>query len=421
MQPYVVHRPERAAMERILFRHEFDATGTIIRLAWLEGLLREEIVCLTWDNISFLNEQIELPDRRVPMLENMESYLTRLCESQSANTSHVVLSDRTGKPLTPQHASRLVREALNEEGQTETRLIDLRHDFIIRQLEKDDWQYVSRITGVKAVSLQLHFAEYLPAKQISTRVQSPGAPQIDEFRLWKLLHEERDSISGLALRLTWQAGLYLNEIAELTWGQMDADSHRLNLESGRVVELRSDLLGALQELGRGKPDDAHVILSPRAHKPVQQDRLSKLARAALIRGGLDNVTLRDLRMDYELRTGGEDTVIHYIQKHRSITRNELMDLLHISKKTAYSRLKLLTQREKLVRIGTRYYLPNTVIPPEKQRRMVLMYLRETGVAYRGDIAELLHLEPAQCSVLLKHMVDSGEIDHKKQKYCIKGA
>lgn len=35
----------------------------MLRLAWLEGLTREEIADLTWDQVSFLDDRLELPDR----------------------------------------------------------------------------------------------------------------------------------------------------------------------------------------------------------------------------------------------------------------------------------------------------------------------------------------------------------------------
>ena len=83
-----------------------------------------------------------------------------------------MLSDRDHKPLTPQSISRLARTALDKEGQTAIRLIDLRHDFVLRQLEEHDWQYVSRITGVEAAALNLHFSKHLREKKVSTAGRS---------------------------------------------------------------------------------------------------------------------------------------------------------------------------------------------------------------------------------------------------------
>lgn len=421
MRSYIVNRPDPHAMKRILSTHLSDAVGTIIRLAWYEGLLRDEIVSLTWDNVSFLNGQIELADRTVPLLNGMERFLADLSEQQSETSDRVLLSDRYRKPITPQHVSRLIREALDAEGQKEVRLIDLRHDFVIRQLEKNHWQYTSRITGLTATSLQLHFADYLPKKQLSTRVQNKKHTQIDEFRLWKLLQQEETSAVGLTLRLTWQAGLYLNEISGLTWGQVDWNGRRLVLKDGRIIRLRQDLFHLLETLKQENAPNAPVVFSPRAHKPIPQARLSKLTRAALVNAGLDNITMRDLRMDYELRLGGEELILNYVRKNHRISRNETAEILQVSEKTAYHRLKRLVQYGKLVQVGTKYYLPDTVVPPEQQREAVMAYLRKEQIAYRNDITNLLHTEPSQVSLLLKHMVIDGEIVCDKQRYSMKDA
>ena len=44
---YTFKRPDPAAMERILTRFPYSPEGAILRLAWLEGLSREEIAALT--------------------------------------------------------------------------------------------------------------------------------------------------------------------------------------------------------------------------------------------------------------------------------------------------------------------------------------------------------------------------------------
>ena len=109
------------------------------------------------------------------------------------------------------------------------RLIDLRHDYVLRQLERHDWQYVSRITGLEAAAMNVHFAAYLTEKKVSTRIRRKAAPQIDEFALWKLLQAEQDTPAGAALWLTWQLGLQVEEIASLRWDQVDLQKERLIL------------------------------------------------------------------------------------------------------------------------------------------------------------------------------------------------
>ena len=179
MQEYVVNRPNGGAMDRILEKNFDNAAGVILRLAWQAGLLREELQSLTWAQIDFLDNCFVLPDRRVPISGELASWLSALREKRNRVSETVVLSDRDQKPLTPQSISRLARRALDEEGQTEVRLVDLRNDFILRQLEEHDWQYVSRITGVEAAGLKAHFGEYLKEKTVSTRIRREEAAQID--------------------------------------------------------------------------------------------------------------------------------------------------------------------------------------------------------------------------------------------------
>ena len=220
MQDYVVNRPDEGAMEQALRENPGNAAGAVLRLAWQAGLLRDEIQHLTWEQVDFLDGCLVLPDRKVPIGRELSDWLQALRDGRDRSQEAVVLSDRDRKPLTPQSISRLARTALDKQGQTSVRLIDLRHDFILRQLQEHDWQYVSRITGVEAAGLNVHFAEHLEEKKISTRIRREDSVQIDEFALWKLLRAEGTSPAGIALWLTWQAGLRLEELISLTWDQV---------------------------------------------------------------------------------------------------------------------------------------------------------------------------------------------------------
>ena len=422
MDTYTVHRPDEAAVRRLLDKHPYDAVGMAVRLAWLAGLMRSEIVALRWGDVNFLNQELTLPDRSVPLSPELEGYLVRMSERMDWGSDYVLLSDRLHRPLQPQPVSHMVRKALDEEGQQEVRLIDLRHDFIIRQLEVHDWQYVSRIAGVEAVTLDQHFAAYLPAGRVSTRIRAEKTPEVDELRLWRLLREEGTSAAGLALWLTWQAGLTLEEIAALTWAQADLDEGVLRLSPEKTVELSDALVSLLAELRQegGGPADT-VIRAPRSRAAMRPDRLSRITRTALVRAGLDDLSLRDLRQDYALRSGGEERILRYAQEHGFITRNALMELFQISKPTAYRRLAQLTERGRLVRVGTRYYLPAAVVPPEEQYPVIRAYLLREGGAYRQDLAQLLHVEPKQCSVILRRLVEEGKLQRDKYRYTLREA
>lgn len=337
MQKYVVNRPDEGAMEQALRETRGSAAEAVLRLAWQAGLLRDEIQHLTWEQVDVLDAAIVLPDRTVPIGQELLDWLQELRDSRDRSQEAVVLSDRDQKPLTPQSISRLARSALDKQGLTRVRLIDLRHDFILRQLEEHDWQYVSRITGVEAAGLIVHFAEHLEEKKISTRVRREGP----------------------------------------------------------------------------------VLTAPRSCQPYDRTRLSKLVRAALIRAGLDDLTLRDLRVDCALRSGGEGQILSQVRRQGWTTRNGVMSLLNVSRSTAYNRLKQLVSRGRLTQVGARYYLPESVVPPEKQEAAVLEYLEREGFTYRQDIARLLGIGASQCRPLLQRMLARGSIAQDRQRYVLK--
>lgn len=415
MQEYVVNRPDEGAMDRALRENSGNAAGAVLRLAWQAGLLRDEIQRLTWEQVDFLDAAIALPDRKVPICRELADWLWTLRESRDRSQEAVVLSDRDHRPLTPQSISRLARSALDRQGQTSVRLIDLRHDFVLRQLEEHDWQYVSRITGVEAAGLNVHFAGHLEEKKISTRVRREERVPIDEFALWKLLRTEGTSPAGITLWLTWQVGLRLEEIVALRWEQVAGDLLRLE---DRDVPLPSGAGRALEELGQAEGREGFVLTAPRSGQPYDRTRLSKLVRAALIRAGLDNLTLRDLRMDCALRSGGEGRILSQVRRQGWITRNEVMDLLNVSRTTAYNRLKQMAGRGKLTQVGARYYLPEAVVPPERQESAVLEYLEREGFAYRQDVARLLGIGVGQCRPLLQRMLAGGLIVQDRQRYLL---
>lgn len=417
MQEYVVNRPDEGAMERVLEKNFDNAAGVILRLAWQAGLLRDEIQHLSWAQIDFLDSRIVLPDRSVPLSVELERYLIALRDGRNRRSEIVVLSDRDKKPLTPQSISRLARTALDAEGQTAIRLIDLRHDFVLRQLEEYDWQYVSRITGIEAAAMNLHFAAHLKEKKVSTRIRrEEESAQIDEFALWKLLQAERTTPAGVALWLTWQLGLQLEEIVALRWEQVVGETLHF---SDRTIPLTSGVLGVLTDLRAALPESEYVLTAPRSGRPYDRTRLSRMVRAALIRGGMDDVSLRDLRLDCDIRVGGENEVVSYLRRRKSITRNEAAELLGVSRTTAYNRLKQMVKRGKLTQLGTRYYLRTSVVPPEEQETVILEYLDREGFAYRQDIARILKIEPGQCRPILQKMVAAGQITQNRQRYTIK--
>lgn len=417
MRTYQVNRPDPAAMDILLKRHPLDNAGAILRLAWCAGLKREELTELTWEQVSFSEHRIELADRHVPLSAEMEEYLRRMCDKWVRVSTYVVFSVRFRKRMQPQAVSRIAREALDEAGQTDVRLIDLRHDYIIRLLAEHDWPYVSRVTGVEMRALQLHFGPYL--EQRAAAPMKKREPQIDEFELWKLMQAEKDTPAGLALWLTWQCGLSSKEIVTLTWEQVDLSENVLRLPD-RQVPLTAALHRILEERQEIRAVYPEVLISAEARRPIDVARLSRITRAALIRGGMETLSLKDLWLA-QTHGGEEQRIAQYVSERGSISRNETMVLLGLTKWAAYGRLSRMVEQGKLVTIGRKYYAPEQVVPQEYQMEAIRQYLETAGFAYRQDLANVLHIEAKQCSRVLRRYVEQGELVRRNQKYYLKDA
>ncbi len=306
--------------------------------------------------MSFLDSRLELPDRMVPMDGELRSCLWRLREARAAETigierQSVALSSRGHTPLRPESISRLACQALDRGGQKDVRLLDLRYDWILRQLETQDWQEVARISGVEVATLQIRFSGCVPGK----KAEPPG--QVDEFKLWKVLQKEQSTPAGLALWFAWQLGLQAQEMIALTWEQVDWEGNCLRLD-GREVSLTSALRRLLEEALRLRcpGDDPHVLLTERSRKPVDLPRLSRMTRAALIRVGLERVALRDLRKD-DSREEEDTKILQRAMEQGVLSRRDVTDVLGLSKTAAYSRLRRLVEAGELMQIGQKYYLP----------------------------------------------------------------
>lgn len=413
MDAHHINRPDSEAMARILDRHRMTPAGTILHLAWQLGLQREEITGLTWEEVSFADRIICLPDREVPLDGETQAYLQQLRDKQGGRSPYVVISGKYGKNMAPQAVSRLARNALDEEGMINIRLADLRQDYIIRQLQHHDCSYVARITGLEIRTLQLRFSKYAGDNSGKARTAREGKA-IDEFRLWKVLQAEKETPGGLALWLAWDLGLGTGEIASLTWRQVDLDRRAILLPD-REVPLTNTVRRLLVEHHARRGADDHVILSERSKTPMDASRLSRVTRSLLVQGGLERVTLRDLQLEKQKRPQ-EAALLEAVRAQGFVDRNQAVELLGVPKTAAYDLLRYLTEKKKLVRVGRKYYLPENVAPPEQHREQILAYIGREGMACRQDIARLLHIEVRQCSLILKHMTDAGDIRRVNQKY-----
>ena len=93
-----------------------------------------------------------------------------------------------------------------------------------------------------------------------------------------------------------------------------------------------------------------------------------------------------------------------IRRSGPITRSQIMELYGQTKSAAYQRLRAMLDKGLLVRVGYKYYLPDSVVPPERQQEALYEYLKKEGFACRKDITTTLQIETEQCSALLLSLI-----------------
>ena len=187
MQKERYHRPDEAAMRRVLDREKNQLGEIILRLAWNVGLTREEIRQLKWSELSFSDNQVVLSDRSIPMDDETAACLKIRAHSRGHVSEYVVSGDRNRAQLQAPSVSRVARQALDrEECLKEISLRDLRHDFIIRKLARHEWAYVAKISGMAATSMYTMFSDYMVDQPPAEETPAPPS-EPDEFLIWKIV------------------------------------------------------------------------------------------------------------------------------------------------------------------------------------------------------------------------------------------
>lgn len=406
----------REILERLFTEHRGQIMEVVLRLLWNAGISPKEMQRLTWQDMAFEDREIVLPDRRVPMDEELYQCLGERYDRYLKSPGwpeYVVITD--GRRSHMHHVSiyRAVRETLDRAGLPDLCPSDLVDDFIIRQLQTHDWPYVVRVSGISIRTLYTNYSEYLPTRLKNTKAE------VDEARLWTLLQGEGPTPAGLALWMTWQLGMNLQEIAALTWAQIDLDTCCILL-TDRVIPVDETLENWLLQLdaARAAEADPHVLLTPRARTPFDPVRLGVVARQTLIRGGMEELTAESLLRSNTANRQNEhaERLLRHVEASGHIDRNETMELLNITKASAYGLLRRLTEQGELVLIGARYYRKGSVVPPEEHWSVIREYLtRETG-AYRKELAALLRVEIRSCSWILRGLVEEGKLVKEGQRY-----
>lgn len=414
-----IQKPEEASLRALLNREHGNAAATVLRLAWQAGLQRREICGLTWANVKLDAGSIRLPDRVIPLTEELLRYLGNLRDSQGGPGAgdRVVLSDRDQKPMALYSISNLARTALQTAGMEGITLGDLRMDYILRQIESGGVEHAARVTGMDVAWLT-HLAEqYLPAgKKRSLKVDhAGGCPDISHAALEELVHREGCTDGALAAYLALDAGAGLREIAELRWDDVDLRAGTLTL-ADRTVRLSPALAELLE---RHRAPTEFVLTTPKTGKAYPTERISRLVRAALVRAGLDHLSLKDLN-NAHARAEAVKKLTDWIQRNGAIKRSEAAKLLNMTETAVGRLLQSLSGDGVFTVVGMKYYLPGTVVPPEEQRGRVLRLLEKERSASCAAFAVELKTDVRQCGTLLRHMVRDGDIVQVGRKYQLPG-
>ena len=131
---------------------------------------------------------------------------------------------------------------------------------------------------------------------------------------------------------------------------------------------------------------------------------------------MENVQFKSLLLDDNAET--DELVLRRAAGKGSVTRKDVEQLCDLSQVQAHACLERLIKKGKLVRVGAKCYLAGTVVAPEEQYEVLKAHLETVGIAYRAELATLLHIEGRQCHVVLRKLVEEGKLVQKGQMYLL---
>jgi len=448
--PNLFYPPDADVLDVLLSQEDCTPAGTTLRLAWYCGLSRNEITFLKWQQVDLKIMQIVLPDRKVPLIYKMVIYLGRLHEQNSAYSDYVLISQRKSAPMAEQSVSALARRALDNCGQNNVRLSDLRSDFIIRFLEKNSWEYVSYICGVDLPALQQHYLPYLVGKNSFRDGDKPPITQYVRDELLRVLEKENASLVGLSIRFVWQMGIPVSILPLLTWDIIDFNKATANFID-RSIKISNELQQILkQEKSAQNGKYEYIILNEHKRKPTDSVFIQKAVQQSLIRHGISGITLTTLQNDYwkqnylelrklnsveigdcdlysipryisaELIIPFKDKLFQYLTLNSSANYNALKSALDLSDNELSLLLRECQKDGSIVRVGLRYFLPDQIVQRDKQKEVILSYVEKHQPVTSAQLTSLLGLvERRQIYHVLSPMLKSGELIRLKvNKYCL---
>ncbi len=177
------------------------------------------------------------------------------------------------------------------------------------------------------------------------------------------------------------------------------------------LTLRRELRAARERRGT----DPHVLLKPRAGTPLDGSYLSRRVRTVLLKYGVDDILFRDVCRQPPKR-GEKEQLVALAGEMPGFSRADAAARLELSQAALYRRLRELVGEGRLVRVGSMYYLPGTVVPEEEQMDVIGAYLAREGSATAAQLRLLLRTERRQCARALKKFTEQGALRREGDRY-----
>ncbi len=428
--PNQINRPNEEILRTFLAHEGISPAATIIRLAWDCGLRRVEIPLVRWTQLDLEKRELSLPDRIIPVPEETASYLGALAE-EGNNSEYVLVSRRGISPLSEESVSMITRRAMNSIGLTEVKLSDLRSDYILRQLEENEWELVSYIAGVDQHSLREGYLPYINKKDLRYKREAERSAELMK-QLHHYMDEKGRETSGLALRLICELGIAPSSLPELCWDMVDWANSQILFDEKSFSMSRKTYLLLEEYKTKAPPEEPNIFLTETTQKPMDYPYLQRIISKGLVRNGLLDIQLQKLHHWFWLEKHEEGQVCEtkapkwllerqqleakaeklkaYLKIHRSIDVRTLKDKLELSEKDAAHLLRFCIEEGEIILIGRKYMLAGSAVPKEQQHETILNYVQKNQPVTRKELTELLGLaDNRQIVTILKPLLDSGKL------------
>ena len=415
MEKCEFHQPDAEAVWGQIKRNSYELSTLVILLAWREGLGRQEIRNLRWDQIDYDAGCIRLEDRNIPLEKEVAQFLQqwRTLLGRNNDVEYVASSLSRKERVALQHLSKVARIGLDEAGQNEVRLVDLRHDFVQRMRQQYDYLDAMRISGESFSTYRTKYRgdriHGLPT--LSLEEENQG----EDDRLQHLLEKNRSGAAGVGLWLSQRAGLKHDDIISLTWNQIDLENGVIRLKNGDV-QIDDELVSILnaEKNARTIEDDQHVILTPKSRKPMDAKRFSAVTRDLLMRAGLAGVRSNHLR-DRIIQQKNRAQIVQLATEKGGVTRADVEQALDVDKRILKRCLVELTDTGELVRTSQGYFPPSVAVPQDQWTEAIRKVIEERGMATVEDIADFLHTGKYSARRQLKYMCETGCLEYVQGK------